>query len=166
MARLPGKASRRRDAGGAAPEFALLAPIFVAILVAITDFTMVYHRQLQLGSVLAAAAEYGFTKGQTESGATLTTDITTFISAVSPITLTNVSASYNMADTTGCYCVKGSPYTFTGPATCGATCTDGSGSTAGQYLVISGAFSYTALFPPDQAMFASSYSQTVLARLK
>jgi Flp pilus assembly protein TadG len=161
-----GRARRSRNAGVAATEFALVAPFFVAIIVAITDFTMVYHQQLQLGSVLAAAAEYGFSQGQTLSGSTLTTAITTFISAVTPITLHTVSASYNNSDASGCYCVSGSPAAFTGPLTCGATCTDGSGSTAGQYIVISASFSYAALFPPDQAMFASSYSQTVLARLK
>ncbi len=154
------------NTGIAAMEFGLLVPVLVVIFLGIVDFSVAYHDQLQLSSALASAADYAFTQGQTESGATLTTDVTNFVRTVSPIPLSAVSATYNNGGSaTSCYCVSGSPSTYT-QTTCGAACTDGSGSTAGKYISISASFSFTPLFPLQTVVFGNSYSQSVTVRLQ
>jgi len=154
------------EAGVAAMEFGLLLPVLVVIFLGIADFSVAYHDQLQLSSALASAADYAFTQGQTESGSTLTTDVTNFVNTVSSIPLSAASATYNNGGSaTSCYCVTGSPPTYT-ETTCGATCTDGSGSTAGKYVSISASFSFTPLFPLQTVLFGNSYSQSVTVRLQ
>jgi hypothetical protein len=154
-------------AGIAALELGLLAPVLILLIVAMSDFSMVYHKQMQLSAALTAGAEYAFTTGQTESGTTLTTDVTNFVKTVSAVTLSSASASYNggliAADY---YCVKGSPPTYSGPYVSGFLCVDGSGSTAGKYISISGSFTYTAIFAADQHFFPTAFTQTVLVRLQ
>ncbi len=164
MAHLGGGSGR---AGVAALEFALLVPVLAALFLGVADFSTAYHYQMQLSSALAAGAQYAFTKGQGESGTALTTDVTNFITSVSAVHLSSVTASYNNGQSaTSCYCVSGSPAVYTGPLTCGTACTDGSGSTAGKYVSISGGFSYTAMFSVDQVFFANPLVQTVTVRLQ
>jgi len=154
-------------AGVAAVEFGLLAPFLFALCAGLADFGFAFHNQLQLSSTLAAAAQYAFTQGQSESGSTLTSDVAGFVNNVSPIKLSSATASYNHGlSASSCYCVDGSPPVYTGPVTCGAACTDGSGSTAGKYVSISGSFSYTPIFPLDQVFFGGAFTQTVTARLQ
>jgi Flp pilus assembly protein TadG len=144
-----------------------VAPLFVALLLGVSDLTMAFHRQLQLSSALAAGAQYAFVHGQTETGSTLTTDVTNFVNAISPFTLTTVTSNYNNGlSTTSCYCVSGTTPTYSDTMTCGATCTDGSGSTAGKFVSISGKFTYTPLFSLDSAFFANPFTQTVTVRLQ
>jgi len=154
-------------AGVAALELGLLAPVLILLLVAMSDFSLVYHKQMQLSAALAAGAAYSFTAGQTESGTVLTADVTNFVNTVSAVTLSSVSATYNggmiAADY---YCVKGSPPVYTGPYVSGYPCADGSGSTAGKYISISGSFTYTAIFTVDQRFFPAAFTQTVLVRLQ
>jgi len=160
-------ANKRRKAGVMAVEFALAAPVFTLLLVVVADLSMAYHRLMQLSSTLAAGAQYAFAQGQTESGSTLTTDVSAFVSAVTPITLASVTVKYNNSlSATSCYCVNGSPPTYSSAMTCGATCTDGSGSTAGKFVSIAGSFNYTAVFPGDQVFFSNPYTQTVTVRLQ
>jgi Flp pilus assembly protein TadG len=155
------------NAGVAAMEFALLAPFLFALFAGVADFSIAYHYQMQVASALAAGAQYAFSQGQNESGSTLTNDVTSFVNKISPVTLSSVTASYNNGlDASSCYCVSGSPPAYTGPATCGSACSDGSGSTAGKYVSITGSFSYTPLFVLDQAFFSGAFSQTVTARLQ
>jgi Flp pilus assembly protein TadG len=163
---LSGIARRSLNAGVAAVEFALLSPFLVLLMVGIGDFSFAYRGQTELASALAAGARYAFTQGQTESGSTLTTDVTNFVTKISAVPLSSVTTSYNNNDPTNCYCVSGSPATFTAAA-CGSNCsTAAGGATAGQYVSISGSFSYTALFPLDQVFFGNPYTQAVTARLK
>lgn len=159
---------RHADRSGiAALEFALLVPVLVVIFLAVADFGLLYYRQLQMASALAAGAEYAFTKGQSETGATLTADVSNFVNTVSPVPATSSTASFNGGlSATSCYCVAGSPAVFTGPLTCGAACTDSSGSTAGKYISITGSFSYAAMFVLDQVLFPASLAQTVTVRLQ
>lgn len=153
--------------GVAAMELGLVAPVLILLLVAMSDFSVVYHKEMQLSAALAAGAEYAFTTGQTESGTTLTTDVSNFVNAVSAVTLSSVTSTYNggliAADY---YCVKGSPAVYSGPYISGYPCTDGSGSTAGRYISISGSFAYTAIFKTDAKFLPTSFSQSVLVRLQ
>ena len=162
---LAGPRGRR---GVAALELALILPVLVPLLLGVADFSMAYHRQLQLSATLAAGAEYAFSKGQNEVGTSLDNDVTTFVNAVTPVTLKALSVTYNNGDssTTNCYCVDGATPAYTGPVTCGAACSDGSGSTAGKYLAISGTVSYSPLFSVDSVIFPTSFTQNVMVRLQ
>ncbi len=158
---LAGKSGR---AGIAALEFGLIVPLLIVMILGIADFSMVYHGQLQLSSALASGAQYAFARGQTETGTTLTTDVTGFVGSVSPIALSTVSATYNNgADSTQCFCISGSPATYAS-ATCGAACADG--STAGKYVSITGAFTYSPMFLPATIFLGGTYAQTVTVRLQ
>jgi Flp pilus assembly protein TadG len=158
---------RRGKAGVAALELALVAPVFTTLLVGVADFSMAYHQQLQLAAAVSAGALYAFAQGQTESGTTLTTDVKNFVTAVSAVSLTSVTVKYNNGlVATSCYCVHASPPTYSAAMTCGATCTDGSGSTAGKFVSISAKITYTAKFPPDQAFFPNPFTRRVTVRLQ
>jgi len=151
--------------GVAAVEMGMVAPILIGITAGISDCSLAYHEELQLSSTLASAAEYAFNKGQAETGSALTGDVTSFVNAVSPVTLSSVSVTYyGGAASTSYYCVSAAGV-FTGSYTQGAACNDGSGSTAGQYITISGSFAYKAVFPTDKAFMPTSYTQTVIVRL-
>lgn len=153
--------------GVAAMELGLVAPVLILLLVAMADFSVVFHKEMQLSAALAAGAEYAFTAGQTESGTALTTDVSNFVNTISAVTLSSVSSSYNggliAADY---YCVKGSPPVYSGPFLSGYPCTDGSGSTAGRYISISGSFTYTPIFKTDSKFLPTTFSQSVLVRLQ
>jgi Flp pilus assembly protein TadG len=167
MTAFPTRLGPLGQAGAAAVEFALSAPFLIFFFIGTADFAIAYHRAIQLSEALTAGALYGFTQGQTESGSTLTSDVTSFVQSVSAVTLSSVTAAYNGGlAAASCYCVQGAALTFTGPVTCGSTCTDGSGSTAGKYLTITGTFTYTPMFPSDQMFFTSPLTQTVLVRVK
>jgi Flp pilus assembly protein TadG len=151
--------------GVAALEMALVSPVLIALSAGISDCSLVYHKKLQLSSTLAAAAEYAFNKGQSETGTALETDVAAFVSTASPIALTGVSVTYyGGATSTSYYCVSTAGI-VTGSYTQGAACTDGSGSVAGQYISISGTFPYAAVFPVDQSFMPKTYAQTVFVRL-
>jgi len=152
-------------AGVASVEMALVAPVLIAISAGISDCSLVYHEKLALSSALESAAEYAFNRGQSENGTALTTDVTAFLSAESSISLSSAAVNYYGGTTsTSYYCVSATGV-FTGTYTQGASCSDGSGSTAGQYVTISGSFAYKAVFPTDKTFMPTSFSQTVIVRL-
>jgi len=152
-------------AGVAAVEMGMVAPVLIAVCAGISDCSLVFHDKLELTEALSAGAEYAFTKGQSETGSTLTTDVTGFVSKVSTVALSSVTATYyGGATSTSYYCVSAAGV-FTGSYAQGQACTDGSGSTAGQFVTISGSFAYKAVFPTDRPFLPGSYSQTVVVRL-
>ncbi len=160
-----GFARRSGTAGVATLEFGLMLPAFIELFLGVVDFSNAYHQQLQLSSTLAASAEYAFTQGQTDSGSTLETEVTSFASTVTGVSLTTITASYNNGGSaTNCYCVTASPATYT-QATCGSTCS-GNNGTAGKFITITGSITYTALFTPNRVFFGSPMSQSVTVRLQ
>lgn len=158
--------SKSHKAGVAALELALVAPIFVVLLLGISDLSMAFHQQLQMSSAVAAGAQYAFARGQVgDTGSTLTTEVNSFVNAISPFSLT-VTSIYNNHNNsaTNCYCVSGTAPTYSSTMSCGATCTDG--STAGKFVSISGQFTYAPMFSPDSALFPKPFTQTVTVRLQ
>jgi Flp pilus assembly protein TadG len=149
----------------AALEMGLCSPVLVAFIAGISDCSFVFHEKLQLASALTAGAEYAFNKGQSETGTALVNDVTSFVTAASPITLSAVSATYyGGATSTSFYCVS-TTGAFTGNYTKGQACNDDSGAVAGQYIAISGSFTYQPVFPVDTAFMPSAFPQTVIVRL-
>jgi len=160
--------SRARPFGNsavAAVEMALIAPVLIALSAGISDCSLAFHEKLQLSSVLTASGEYAFNKGQSETGGTLTADVTSFINKISPIALGPLTVTYYGGTTsTSYYCVS-TTGVFTASYTRGAACTDGSSAVAGQFITISGSFAYKAAFPVDKGFMPTSYSQSVIVRL-
>jgi len=151
----------------ASVELGLVTPVLTMFMTGIVDLSMVFHQELQLSSLLAAGSEYAFTQGQIDSGSTLTTEVTNFIQALSPLTLTSLTATYNNGlNPSSAYCVVGSPAVFSGPYASGSACPDGSGSTAGKFITISASFTYTAMFKAEQSFFPRPFVQSVIVRLQ
>jgi Flp pilus assembly protein TadG len=174
---LPRSVRRRRNAGVAALEFALLVPVLIALFLGVAEFSMVYHDQLQVSSALSAGAEFAFTKGQTEeggSGGNLDTDVQTFVNSIISSNLLNATASvvvyYNGVTADGspssCYCPTSSPLAFNTTATCGATCSDG--STAGKFATLTASLTYTPMFSVNSVFFhgLNPFKQTITVRLQ
>ncbi len=156
---------QRAGRGVASLELGLVAPTLITICIGISDFSVVYHKQLQLSSALAAGAEYAFNKGQSESGTTLSNDVASFVQAISAVTLSSVTSSVNGGNiATDYYCVSGSPPTFGGPYSSGASCADG--STAGQFISITGSYTYTPTFRANKAFLPGTFTQSVIVRLQ
>jgi Flp pilus assembly protein TadG len=151
--------------GVASVELGLVAPTLITMCVAISDFSIVYHKQLQISSALTAAGEYAYTKGQSETGTALASDVASFLQAISAVNLSSASASFNGGlNAADYYCVSGSPATYSGPYNIGSTCTDG--STAGQFISISATYSYTPMFGANKAFLPGTYTQSVIVRLQ
>jgi hypothetical protein len=123
----------------------------------------------RLAAAVSAGAEYALINGESlqVSVAAFETAIQTFIKQVSTVPITgNPTVVYNFGQSaTSCYCVTGAAQTWSGPFTCGAACTDGSGSTAGQYVSITATTTFSPLFPTDDGVFAGPLSDSVLVRL-
>jgi Flp pilus assembly protein TadG len=151
--------------GVAAVEFGLILPVFVTLLIGCLDFGLAYLADAQLAAAVSAGAQYAFTQGQTESGSTLTSDVSSFVTAVSQVSLSALTVTNNNGlSATSCYCVTGATPTYTGPVSCGSTCTDG--STAGKFVAISASFTYTPIFPADKVFFSTAKTQTITVRLQ
>jgi Flp pilus assembly protein TadG len=154
-----------RTAGVASVELGVAAPVLITLCVGVCDFSLVYHRQLQLSAALGAGAEYAFTQGQKETGTTLTSDVSSFMQAISAVSLSSVNVSYNGGNVAAdYYCVSGSPAVYSGPYSNGASCTDG--STAGQFISITASYTYTPLFSADRAFLPTTFTQSVIVRLQ
>lgn len=155
----------RARRGVAALELGLVSPILITMLVGVSDFSIVYHKQLQLSSALLAGSEYAQNKGQSETGTTLSNDVANFVQTISNVTLSSVTSSVNGGlIATDYYCVSGNPATYTGPYSNGALCTDG--STAGQFISISGSYTYTPIFRANRAFLPGTFTQSVIIRLQ
>jgi len=151
--------------GVASLELGLVAPTLITICIGIADFGIVYHKQLQLSSALAAGALYAFNKGQSESGTTLSNDVASFVQSISAVSLSSVTSSVNGGNVaTSYYCVSGNPATYSGPYSAGASCADG--STAGQFISISATYSYSPIFRANKAFLPGSFTQSVITRLQ
>jgi Flp pilus assembly protein TadG len=151
--------------GVASLELGLVAPVLITICIAVTDFSIVYHKELQLSSVLTAGLEYAFNKGQSETGTTLSSDVAGFVQTISGVNLSSVTSSVNGGKiATDYYCLTGYPATYSGPYGSGTLCTDG--STAGQFISITASFTYTPIFSPDKAFLPGTFTQTTYTRLQ
>lgn len=124
----------RADRGTAAVEFALAAPVLVALLVPMADLGMAFSDQIQVQQAAAAGAQY----------ATLhpwnSTSATAIANAVTAATALAVAASPAPSQTCGC------PVSSTvTSATCGSTCPNG--QPAGYYVVVNAQSPYIPQLP-------------------
>ena len=121
----------RRKAGNAAVEFALIAPILAAMLVAMTDLGVALYEKMEIRNAAAAGAQYAIAKGWNS---------TAIQNAVTNATgMSGVSAS--PVPVQSCGCASGTTITA---AACGSVCAGG--ATAGTYVTVNAQVQYATLF--------------------
>lgn len=125
----------RAEHGNAALEFALAAPLLVALLVPVADLGMAFSQKIQVQQAAQAGAQYATIHPWTSSSATA---ISNAVLAAS--TLSSLAASPAPSQT--CGCPTGSAIAT---ATCSSTCSDG--QPAGYYVTINAQAPYTPQLP-------------------
>lgn len=124
--------------GVSAIEFAIIAPVLIAMMVCITDFGLGYYADTQLSSAAQAGAAYAVQKGYDAAG------MSTAAQAASRLSNVGVAPS----EFCGCPGANGVV-----SATCTATCSDG--LRAGTFAQVTATTDYTPLisYPGLSAVF-------------
>jgi len=138
---------RCRD-GAAAIEFAIIGGVFSMLLVVSGDLGLAYYSNMQVQTSAQVGAEYAAVHGFSSS--TISSAVTGATSTAG-ITATPVPAQF-------CGCPSG---TSISNATCGTTCSDGTG--VGTYVQVSASRTYTTLitYPGVPATYAQTATSTV-----
>ena len=113
--------------GNAAVEFALVAPMLAAALVAMIDLGIGFYEKMEVENAAQAGAEYAIARGWNA------TSVANAVTASG--TLAAISAT--PAPTQSCGCASG---TTVAAASCGSTCP--SGAAAGTYVTVNAQAQY------------------------
>ena len=124
----------RERRGIAAVEFALVAPILLALMVGIIDLGFAFSAQIKVQLAAQAGARYAQLHGF---------DTAKISTAVTSATALSVSAS--PAPTQSCGCVSGNSVSLSGTPPCTTTCSNG--LTAGTYVQVSAQSTYQPILP-------------------
>jgi len=127
-------ALRRERRGIAAVEFALVAPILLALMVGIVDLGFAFSAQIKVQLAAQAGGQYAQLHGF---------DSTKISNAVTAATSLSVSA--NPAPSQSCGCVSGNSVSLSGTPPCTSTCANG--LTPGTYVQVNSKATYTPLLP-------------------
>jgi type II secretory pathway pseudopilin PulG len=156
---VPKKPDRR---GIAAVEFGLMVALLLPGILAILDIDLAKKVQLKLALAITAAAQYAYLNGESAASAsTLSTLVTNVESvlAASNLSLSSESVTFNQTnDYDNYYCISNTSLIWTSTGTASTTCSDPSGVTSGQFIVISAATSYSPISPLDRAIMGSTLS--------
>ena len=150
----------------AALEFGIIAPVFALAMAGGIDIGSAVLGRYRLDAAVTAAANYAIVNAaqiEATDGATLAANIAAIVAnnnganwAVANVTVNNGptagvsstgnSSSGSTAAIASCYCPTGSgtAITWGNAVACGGACP--AGGTAGQFVVISGTYSFTPLF--------------------
>ncbi|MDQ0468036.1 TadE/TadG family type IV pilus assembly protein [Labrys wisconsinensis] len=151
----------RRADGASAIEFALVAPIFLLILVAMIDFGMVLYTRFNLSQGLSASANYAMVSAANASssnGAALAASLSAIIPARfdATVVVNNGPQSQRTSGTTVasgtvsnadlCYCpvLSGTSLAWGSATTCASSCSGG--GLAGKFVSITGSIAVTPFF--------------------
>lgn len=133
----------------AALEFAIAAPLMVALVIPMVDLGAGFQQRMQVQDAAQAGAQYALAHGW---------DSTAIQNAVtSAATLSGIQAL--PAPATSCGCPQGTSITA---ATCGGTCA--SGLAAGTYVTVNAQASYSPLIP--YPMFGQSVTLSAQATVR
>ena len=174
-----------QEGGASAVEFALVAPIYMLLFVAVVDLSMAMYSKFSLNGSVSAAANYTILNASqvgSTSGATLAQNLALIVAdahasnwANATITVNDgpvatlsggvVTTSGTASSANSCYCPtgSGSNITWGSAMTCGATCTGG--GVAGKFVSIVATNQYTSLFGatgiiPSQTFTTSTVVET------
>jgi Flp pilus assembly protein TadG len=154
--------------GIAAVEFALVAPLLLALLGGAVDFGFMMSAKSQLANGLAQGAEYAQLQGPGVSAATVKSVVTTGSSrsgVKAPVTVSVTGPA--------CYCVSGQPAalsTTSAPLSspglkCAGTCA-GTSTAPGAYLIITTSYVYQPLMPFYSKLTSTTVAGSVTVRLQ
>ena len=143
--------------GTSAVEFALAAPVLLALLVPLADFGIAFSEQLQVQQAAQAGAHYAALHPWNSNSATTIANAVT-----SANNLPGLSAT--PAPSQSCGCPNGSAITS---ATCGSTCSNGNGGSAGiagYYVTVSAQATYRPQLP--YSMLGSSLTLSATSTVR
>lgn len=145
---------RRRDAGTAALEFAIVAPVLMALTAGMADVGGLLHSRMLVANAVSAAGHYAFIAGPTVAPATLSA-IVTSTAGMTGVTPTVTGPA--------CYCPTGSPMALSA-STCGTLCANG--TTAGTYVTIRASFPAATLLRGYSFTSQANLAEQVIVRLQ
>ncbi|MGH7091847.1 MAG: TadE/TadG family type IV pilus assembly protein [Stellaceae bacterium] len=119
----------RDRSGAAAVEFALIAPMLVAILLPMVDLGIGAYQKMRVQDAAEAGAQYALKHGYSSAS----------ISSAAQ-NATSLGGSLSVTPSEACDCVSGGALAS---APCGSTCADG--SAAGTYVTVGTSTSYSLL---------------------
>lgn len=122
--------------GNAALEMGIVFPIFVTLIVGISQYGLAIFQIMEVGYAAQAGANYAMKNGFNVSG------IETAV--IQATALPNVSAN-SPAPSQACGCA--SPTTGISSATCGTTCPGTGAGSAGTYVTVSASAAYSPVLP-------------------
>jgi Flp pilus assembly protein TadG len=144
-----GKRFAKAEGGVAAIEFAVLGAVLCLIVVAVGDLGLGFYSDMQVQNSAQAGAQYAAVHG---FNSTSISNAVTNATSVTGITASPAPAQF-------CGCVTG---TTMATATCGTTCANG--MTAGTYVSVSAARTYSTLL--SYPGFPASYSQAATSTVR
>ncbi|HUB10733.1 MAG TPA: TadE family protein [Acetobacteraceae bacterium] len=156
--------SKRRSRAVAAVEFALTFPAVLYFFAGVTDFGLVYSRQIGLSAAVAAGAQYAALTDQGQVGVS-TANVQTVMQNVAAQTIPGASVTASAA----CYCITGDATTAWTTSSPSAVCTgSGTGACSGtgnppntlRYMQVSLSSTYSAILPVFSMVGSPTLSQT------
>ena len=154
--------SVRRDAnaGVAAVEFAIAAPILLMLAGAFADFGLAYQTDARLAAAVSTGADYAFVQAQANGGAVSTTAVAAAVTAA-----LGLNGAHTNASSPGLFCPSDAgSVTRLVPGTAGTACADG--SFPGTYTTISVSYTYQPLMPLYSMLAPTTLSVSGTVRLQ
>ncbi|KQR69099.1 TadE/TadG family type IV pilus assembly protein [Rhizobium sp. Leaf341] len=143
----------RDSSGVAAVEFALVAPVFLLLMVGLVDLGLAYHAKLKVNAAISAASYYAFQTGQALTAASAGA-YTTHVADVASSLLADLGSDLAVHvvvndDPTGAkasttFCVAGYPPIFTAAGATSSSC--GGNLTSGKFVSIGVSGTITPIF--------------------
>ena len=156
----------RDRAGVAALEMALVAPVYVTLLIAAVDLGAAVLCKAQIERALAGAAQYASIAGQANklSSTAIATNTQAYAAAVhSPfLGRAAVTAVVNNNAGTTATCCPGTSWTCSTASN--FTCSDG--SPPGVYLSVTAKYPFKPLFATDQLLTGTTLTDSIVVRLQ
>ena len=160
---------RRGREAASALELAILAPVFIMLLIGIVDFSFAFYSRLQLAAAIATGLEYAYTDGQNLTSSTVAAylgDVGGVVRNSSSLTLNTATVLFNNASDNSnfgsCYCISNAG-TWT-KTNCGTSCST-NGPTAGKFVTITATYVYQPIFA-SPFLGAGTLSDSALARIQ
>jgi Flp pilus assembly protein TadG len=141
------RARRRGEAGTAAVEFGLFAPLFVLLLVGLTEIGFAMFGSMQVYSAVEAGALYAIRNGYNKAGIAN--------AVVNSTNVSGIAATPEPDEICGCPTLAG-----IAEATCGTTCTGG--AAVGRYIRINATLTRTTILTSSFGLPATLTAQSIV----
>lgn len=87
---------RRREAGAAAVEFALVAPLLIGLITGIVEFGFIWNKSATVDNVTTAAARQFASLNGSASAGSMQSSVTSFITSSIPAGARSVTVTYRL----------------------------------------------------------------------